>query len=91
VQEGGMTMAEPTSDKHYEEKFEFELWKLIKKYAEEKDISYHVAMLAVLRKFEKKIRYRDTEFENMQIAKRRKELLEVSEYERRLKKIHEGD
>jgi hypothetical protein len=83
-------MAEPTSDKHYEEKFEFELWKVIKKYAEEKDISYHDAMLAVLPEFQKKIRYRDAEFENEQITKRRQELLEVSESERRLKKIHEG-
>ena len=33
-------MLEPTSDKHYEEKFEFPLWKLIKEYAEENDISY---------------------------------------------------
>ncbi len=83
-------MAEPTSDKHYEEKFEFELWKIIEKYAEENDVSYHDAMLAVLPEFEKKIRYRDAEFENEQITKRRQELLEVSESERRLKKIHEG-
>jgi hypothetical protein len=82
-------MAEPTSDKHYEEKFEFELWKIIRRYAEEKDVSYHDAMLAVLPEFEKRIRYRDTEFENEQIAKRRQELLEVSESERRLKHIHE--
>ena len=83
-------MADPTSDKHYEEKFEFELWKLIRQYAEEKDISYHDAMLAVLPGFEKKIRYRDAEFENGEIARRRRELLDVSESERRLKKIHEG-
>ena len=84
-------MAEPTSDKHYEEKFEFELWKLIKKRAEEKDISYHDAMLQVVPEFQKKIRYRDTEFEQEQIQKRRREMLEVSEQERRLQSIHEGD
>ena len=83
-------MAEPTSDKHYEEKFEFDFWKMIKKYAEEKDVSYHDAMLAMRPEFQKRIRYRDTEFENELIAKRRRELLEVSESERRLKKIHEG-
>jgi len=33
-------MAEPIPDKHYEEKFEFPLLKLIKQRAEEKDISY---------------------------------------------------
>ena len=84
-------MAEPTSDKHYEEKFEFELWKLIKQRAEEKDISYHDAMLQVVPEFQKKIRYRDTEFEQEQIQKRRREMLEVSEQERRLQSIHEGD
>ena len=84
-------MAEPTSDKHYEEKFEFELWKLIKKRAEEKDISYHDAMLQVVPEFQKKIRYRDTEFEQEQIQERRREMLEVSEQERRLQSIHEGD
>jgi hypothetical protein len=83
-------MAEPTSDKHYEEKFEFELWKLIKEKAEEKDISYHDAMLEVVPEFEKKIRYRDTEFEQEQIQKRRREMLDVSEQERRLQNIHEG-
>ena len=83
-------MAEPTSDKHYEEKFEFELWKLIKQRAEEKDISYHDAMLQVVPEFQKKIRYRDTEFEQEQIQKRRREMLEVSEQERRLQSIHEG-
>ena len=36
-------MAEPMSDKHYEEEFEFPLWKLIKQRADEKDISYHDA------------------------------------------------
>ncbi len=32
-----MIGGEPTSDKHYEEKFEFPLWKMIKRRAEEKD------------------------------------------------------
>jgi len=83
-------MAEPTSDEHYEETFTFELWHLIKKRAEEKDISYHDAMLEVVPEFEKTIRYRDKEYEEAEIQKRRKEMLELSEQERRLLRIHEG-
>jgi len=45
-------MAEPTSDKHYEDDFEFELWKLIKQRAEEKDISYDKASKEVLPEFQ---------------------------------------
>lgn len=33
-------MPEAASDKHYEGKFEFPLWKVIKERAEEKDIGY---------------------------------------------------
>jgi hypothetical protein len=83
-------MAEPTSDKHYEDRFEFPLWKLIKERAEEKDISYHDAMLEVVPEYEKTIRYRDTEFEQEQIQKRRAEQLALSERERKLQRIHEG-
>ena len=83
-------MAEPTSDKHYEDKFEFPLWKLIKERAEKKDISYHDAMLEAVPEYEKAIRYRDTEFEQQQIQKRRAEQLALSERERKLQRIHEG-
>jgi hypothetical protein len=83
-------MAEPTSDKHYEDRFEFPLWKLIKERAEEKDISYHDAMLEVVPEYEKTIRYGDTEFEQQQIQKRRAEQLALSERERKLQRIHEG-
>ena len=83
-------MAEPTSDKHYEDKFEFPLWKLIKERAEEKDISYHDAMLEVVPEYEKTIRYGDTEFEQEQIQKRRAEQLALRERERNLQRIHEG-
>ena len=83
-------MAEPTSDKHYENRFEFPLWKLIKERAEEKDISYHDAMLEVVPEYEKTIRYGDTEFEQQQIQKRRAEQLALSERERKLQRIHEG-
>lgn len=65
-------------DKHYEEKFEFPLWKLIKQRAEEKDISYVQAAGEVLPEFEKGIRYRDAEFEDAVIQKRQKELAELA-------------
>ncbi|MFC1909240.1 hypothetical protein ACFLXD_05240 [Chloroflexota bacterium] len=84
-------MAEPTSDKHYEEKFEFPLWKLIKQRAKEKDISYHDAMLEVVPDFQKTIRYRDKEFEEAAIKKGRDELIALSEQERKLLDIHQGD
>ncbi len=83
-------MKEETSDKHYEEKFEFPLWKLIRQRAEEKDISYHDAMLQVVPQYEKSIRYRDADFEGEQIQKRRQEQLALSQRERRLQQIHEG-
>jgi len=84
-------MAEPTSDKHYEEKFEFSLWKLIKKRAEQKDISYHDASVEVLPEFQKTIRYRDKEFEDAAIQKRRQEMLELSELERKLERLKKGE
>ncbi len=84
-------MAEPTTDKHYEEKFEFPLWKLIKQRAEEKDISYHDASIEVLPEFERTIRYRDTVFEQAEIEKRHNEALELSELERRLERLKKGE
>ena len=80
-------MVETKSDKYYEEKFEFTLWKLIKQRAEEKDISYHDASIEVLPEFEKTIGYRDKEFEEAAIQKRRKEMLDLSELERKLESI----
>ena len=79
-------MAEPTSDKHYEEKFEFPLWKMIEQRAKEKDISYAAASMEVLPEYQKNIRYRDTEFEDVEIKKRRKELNELAERLKREKK-----
>ena len=67
-------MPEPTSDKHYESKFEFPLWKLIKQRAEERDISYVKAIGEVVPEYVKTIRYRDTEFEDSEIHKRAEEL-----------------
>ena len=70
-------MAEPTSDKHYEEKFENPLWKLIKQRAEERDISYLAAASEVVPEYEKAIRYHDTEFEKAVIHKRYEEMAEL--------------
>jgi hypothetical protein len=62
-------MPEPMSDKHYEEKFEFPLWKLIKQRAEKKDISYLAASEEVVPEYVKTIRYGDREFEEAEIGK----------------------
>jgi hypothetical protein len=70
------------SDMHYEEKFEFPLWKLIKQRAQEKDISYSAAYREVLPEYEKTIRYKDTEWTDEQIRKRNKEIAELRERER---------
>lgn len=68
-------MLEPTSDKHYEEKFEFPLWKLIKEYAEENDISYLQASEKIVPEYVKTIRYRDIEFEELEVKKRAEEMM----------------
>lgn len=74
-------MTEPTSDKHYEEKFEFPLWKLIQQRAKEKDISYLAASEEVVPEYVKTIRYRDAKFEDAAIQKRLKELKELDKNE----------
>ncbi len=76
-------MAEPTSDKHYEEAFESPLWKLIKQRAEEKDISYRKAADEVVKEFKKTIRYRDRDFERKQIQKRYGEIAELRKLEQK--------
>ena len=67
-------MAKSTADEHYEEEFEFPLWKLIRERAEEKDISYAQAAFEVFPEFEKGIRFRDKEYEQSEIRKWQKEL-----------------
>jgi hypothetical protein len=74
---------EDPMDKHYEEKFEFPLWKLIKQRAEKKDISYSAACAEVMPEYVKTIRYRDTEFEDAAIRKRQKEMAEAAEREKK--------
>lgn len=62
---------------HYESKFEFPLWKIIKQHAQKKDISYLQASIEVLPEYEKGIRYRDTAYEEEVIGKRLKEMAEL--------------
>jgi len=81
-------MPESVPDKHYEEKFEFPLWKMIKQRAEQKDISYLKAAMEVMPEYAKTIRYDDTEWENAQIRQRNKELIELRE--RESKKVKNG-
>jgi len=55
-------MVEPTSDKHYEDKFEFPLLKLIRQRAEEKDISYLEASGEVLPEYARALKLRDMKY-----------------------------
>ena len=55
-------MSQPVSDEHYEEKFEFPLWRLIKQRAAEKDISYAKAALEVVPEYQKTIRYHESKY-----------------------------
>ena len=64
-------------DEHYEKKFEFALWKLIKERAEEKDVSYVQAAAEVLPEWDKEIRYRDEKFNRAETSKRQKEIAEL--------------
>ena len=75
-------MAKSAADEHYEEKFEFSLWRQIKQRAEEKDISYLKASDEIVPEYIKIIRYRDTEFEDREIKKRVKEMDELVDREK---------
>jgi hypothetical protein len=79
-------MPKPMSDKYYEEKFEFPMWQMIKKRAEEKDISYRKAAHEVIPEYVKTIRFRDTEFEDAAVKKRAKEIAELVKRAREQKK-----
>ncbi len=80
-------MPEPTSDKHYEEEFEFSLWKMIQQRAKEKDISYRKAADEVVSEYKKTIRYRDMEFETEHIQNRIKEMAELRKAEQEGKTV----
>lgn len=75
-------MAEPTSDKYYEEEYKSPLWTLVKQRAEEKDCSYYAALQEVLPEYSKTIRYRDEEYEESVWQQRITEMKELAEKER---------
>lgn len=63
-------MEKSWADNHYEEEFEWPLWKLIQKRAKEKDISYRKAAQEVAPEYVKGIRIGDVEYEDDLIKKR---------------------
>lgn len=73
--------------KHYEEKFEFRLWKMIREYAEEHDMSYSRAAAQVVHEYSKTTRCRDVEWADKVIADREAEgVAEVQDSNRSLNK-----
>jgi hypothetical protein len=72
-----------TTDKHYESEFKSQLWQMIKKRAEEKDISYADAYTDIRPEYYKMVRYRDTKYEDKLIHARNKELAELRAIEAR--------
>lgn len=72
---------------HYEDKFEFTLWKMIRGYAEEHDISYSNAAAKVVHEYSKNTRCRDVEWADQVIANREAEgVAEVQDSNRTLNK-----
>lgn len=72
---------------HYEEKFEFTLWKMIREYAEEHDVSYSNAAAQVVHEYSKNTRCRDVEWADKVIADREAEgVAEVQDSNRSLNK-----
>ena len=68
-------------DQHYEEKFEFPLWKLIKQRAEEKDISYVKAAEEVVPEYVKTIPYRNFAYDDALIKSRLDEMIQFMKTE----------
>jgi hypothetical protein len=80
-------MPDPMSDKHYEEKYTYPLWALIRNRAEEKDLSYRAAAKEVIPEYVKTIRYGDLQFEKQVIAKHEAETkLAAERWEKIMKK-----
>lgn len=70
---------------HYEDKFEFRLWKMIREYADEHNLSYSKAAAAVVHDYSKTTRCRDVEFADAVIAAREQEgVAEVQDSNRTL-------
>lgn len=75
-------MTETISDKHYEDRFEFPLWKMIRQRAEDKDVSYNTAYREILPEYEKSIRYKDIEWSDAQIKRNNRETSELKKRNR---------
>lgn len=74
---------------HYEEKFEFRLWKMIREHADEKDISYSKAAAEVVHDYSKTTRCRDVKFADAVIHARETEgIAEVQDSNRELNKAN---
>lgn len=72
---------------HYEEKFEFRLWKMIREHADAKDISYSKAAAEVVHDYSKTTRCRDVAFADAVIHAREHEgIAEVQDSNRSLNK-----
>lgn len=77
-------------DDHYEEPFEFPLWTLIKKCAEEKNICYSRASEIVVPEYMKTIRFGDVEYEDSVIEAREKEMAEKRVRDQKAKEAKVG-
>lgn len=77
-------------DDHYEEEFEFPLWTLIKKCAEERNISYSRASEIVVPEYMKTIRFGDVEYEDSVIEAREKEMAEKRARDQKAKEAKIG-
>jgi len=74
----------PAVEKHYESEFKSELWQMIKKRAEDKNICYADAYTEIMPEWFKLVRYRDTKYEDRLVRARNKELAELREIESKI-------
>jgi hypothetical protein len=84
-------MGKDLAGEHYEEKFEFELWKMIREHAEKNDLCYLDAAIEVMPEYGKGVRFYDDEFEEKLRQNRKQEL--AAQKEEGIKKgyIHTPD
>ena len=84
-------MAKDLAGEHYEEDFEFELWKMIKEHAKKKDLCYLDAAIEVMPEYGKGVRFYDEEFEEELRQNRKKELAEQKAEGIKRGFVHEPD
>lgn len=74
---------------HYEDKFEFRLWQMIREHADQRDISYSKAAAEIVHEYSKTTRCRDVEWADAVIANREAEgVAEVQDSNRELNKTN---